>query len=343
LDSAAIEWLSFCTPPFAPPAGVCPCPSGFRDSVASIREAYDAQLLAALRAALQLMEAPPGAAKGAPGGGVTSPLARYGSSLGGLGRGPAGGTGPALDEERAAVLQPYLQEQCLGAVMGLAAALEAQLAALPAPAPGPTGAPAVEQALLVGRLCSALSGASEALPAVLGPPAAWAAAATAAAGGTPARPAVRADPSAAAAGAGAVAPLARVGARLSGIAAAAYGTWARWAAGCIAADLAAAYCNDPARTCYAAPLSWVETVVSVGRGSGGNGDDGYGLAPSGGGGAMEDDMRFPLPAAPSPAMLSALMAACWVSGAARAAVCCERTRDSCSLRSAAGLPCGVHI
>jgi hypothetical protein len=290
--------------------------SGFRDRVPAIREAFDAQLLDALRAALQLMESPADAGAalgpGAPGG-VASPLARYGSAAAPLGRGLslAAAGGPAPDAERAAALRPYLQEQCLEAVMGLAADLEQRLAALPAPAPGAAGAPTVEQALLVGRLCSALAGGSEALPVLLGPPATWTAAAGGGAAAGAGRPSARPDAAAVAAAATAAdagGPLGRVAARLSGIAAAAYASWARWAAACIAADVAAAYAADSALMSASAPLSWVDTVVAVG--GGGGTDGGYGLAADGG--ALEEDMRFPLPAAPSTAMLSALMAACWV-------------------------------
>jgi hypothetical protein len=57
---------------------------------------------------------------------------------------------------RAAVLEPYVQQQCAAAAAAIAATLEARLAALPAARPGQPGAAVVEQALLLGMALGTL-------------------------------------------------------------------------------------------------------------------------------------------------------------------------------------------
>lgn len=61
-------------------------------------------------------------------------------------------------------------------VAGVASALRRRLDAIGAITPGPAGAPAAEQALLLGRLCTGLASESRFLPLLLGPPEAWKAA-----------------------------------------------------------------------------------------------------------------------------------------------------------------------
>ncbi|GBF88246.1 conserved oligomeric golgi complex subunit 1-like [Raphidocelis subcapitata] len=281
--------------------------AGFRDSIFPIRERFDELLFEALRATLQLMRPPDGgAAAGAAAAGPPATRARVSGAA----------AAPAADAERAAALTPHLQEGCLAAALALAASLEARLRALPAPAQGAAGAPAVEQALLIGRLCSELAARSAALPAALGPPASWAAEAAAAAAAGAAGPsssAAAAPPPPRPAAAGEA--LSRVAARLRGIAVDAYRSWAAWAARCIASELSESYRTDSALSATAPPLSWAETVVSLGGGGGGDGGLFGLLSPGGGGGGgpggEDEAVRFWLPAGTSPDMLSALMAACW--------------------------------
>jgi hypothetical protein len=318
----------------------CPhrAPTGFRYSVPAICERVDDLLFGALTAAQHLMQPPaapaaatkPQHARGGSGpaaAAATAAAAAAALSRGGgaawsapraAGQPPPGAAAAAaaaVDPQRAAALRPFVQEQCLDMMQRLASGLEERLASLPPPAPGAPGAAAVEQALLIGRLCSALASGGAALPVALGPPAAWAGAA----GGGGAARAAAAAAAVAAAAADAGAPLEVVTGRLRRLAAAAYAAWARWAADCIASELSASLDADAALSASSAPLCWVDTVVPVGGGSAGATDAdalGFGLGLGGGGAAagaagLEEDMRFPLPAAPSAAALSALMAACW--------------------------------
>jgi hypothetical protein len=89
--------------------------------------------------------------------------------------------------------------------------------------------------------------------------------------------------------------------RFKGIAVSAYQAWARWAAGSLAARLAAAVAADELLSTNTVPLSWSETLIA---GEPDTGLSGLGLGDA----AM--DMRFSLPACPSAAVLGFLMAAC---------------------------------
>jgi hypothetical protein len=81
-----------------------------------------------------------------------------------------------------------------------------------------------------------------------------------------------------------------------------YVTWAAWAAQGLIGDMGALLAEDPVLRSTAVPLSWVETKVGGGDGVTGGLDAGD-----------DEAIRFSLPAAASPAVLTCLMQACWVS------------------------------
>ncbi len=122
--------------------------------------------------------------------------------------------------------------------------------------------------VLLGRLASALATDSKYLPVMLGPPEGWkpatTAAAVAAAAGGAAIGAALGGPGRAGAGRfGAGARGAAANARLAGVlerlraaAAAAYRSWAAWAAGSLAAELRALLLADDLLTSNVVPLSW---------------------------------------------------------------------------------------
>lgn len=68
---------------------------------------------------------------------------------------------------------PLLQAHCLNCTDRPSFWLQARLAGLDASAAGVAGAAAAEQALLVGRLCTALAWDSRYLGVLLGPPEHW--------------------------------------------------------------------------------------------------------------------------------------------------------------------------
>ncbi|GFR44388.1 hypothetical protein Agub_g5608 [Astrephomene gubernaculifera] len=213
-----------------------------------------------------------------------------------------------MQGSRAAELEPFVQSKCMELVAGIAAMLQSRLQRLGSPRAGPSGAPTAEQVVLLGRLASALAADSRYLPVVLGAPEGWKAAvagggpahAGSAAGGGSARALGRTGPGAAGrVGAGAAAANARlcgVLEQLRSAAVCAYRCWAGWAAGSLAGELRALLLADELLTTNTVPLSWQETVI---RSEADNA-----LA------EPVEDMRFSLPASPSPAVLLLLSAAC---------------------------------
>ncbi|KAK9841813.1 hypothetical protein WJX81_004723 [Elliptochloris bilobata] len=205
--------------------------------------------------------------------------------------------GPPAPGSRAAALAAYVQDQAAVAAEGLARALEARLAALPpadpARIPGVPGAAAAEQALLIGRLATILGGPDTALRDVLGPPEAWraaqdrapqegGAAAVRISGGRPAAPAPAAG-----------ANFQALQEQFRRVALRAHGAWAAWAARALGGQLGEALRSDAALMSPHPLRGWEETVVAQEDELGGEGEE----------------MRFALPAAPSPAALLFLLAA----------------------------------
>lgn len=349
-------------------------PAAFRSEVSSIKQLFDARLHAALQAVLLLTGSPvdeQDAAAAAAGGisrsttatatSLTAAAARTGSLPTGMAR--AGSIAPAAaatafsnsssspvgaaaacaaaGKARSAELQQYAQQQCVELMQKLAGQLQQQLQQLPAAAQGAAGAPVVEQVLLLARLCHALATGSTMLPALLGPPEAWPAAAkagpdAAAAGSGSSSNALPASiaqgmsalgPAAAAllrmhhpslmgqqggssaAAAAAASQLAALQQQLHGIACSGYSTWAAWVASSLSAALLAALKADELLHSSTAPLSWIETCVTA---------DGSSSAAASlldplegdGGGAGGGDMRFSLPGCPSSALLQMLSLAC---------------------------------
>jgi hypothetical protein len=253
----------------------------------------------------------------------------------------------AAGKARSAELQQYAQQQCVELMQKLAGQLQQQLQQLPAAPAGAAGAPVVEQVLLLARLCHAFGTDSTMLPALLGPPEAWPAAAkagpdaTAAASGSSSNtlPASIAQgmsalgPAAAAllrmhhpslmgqagsggaAAAAAASQLAALQQQLHAIACSGYSTWAAWVASSLSAALLAALKADELLHSSSAPLSWIETCVTA-DGHGGTDAAAELLDPleSDGGAAVgAGDMRFALPGCPSSALLQMLSLACSVS------------------------------
>lgn len=239
------------------------------------------------------------------------------SSSGMLGSGQQRAAGGAETAgSRAVVLEPFVQDRCAEAAAGIAATLDAQLLALSAQQAGAIGsedagavyAPTATQALILGRVALGLASRSGMLPFVLGSPDHWRCAvqggssgAETATGSTSFGPQL---PS----GAAPVpsARFERLQLRLHDVGLHAYGLWADWASAGLAAALANNLATDPTLAADAPLRSWEETVVGDGSGVDdvaaaleGTADGGSGL-----------EMRFQLPAAPSPAAIQLALAAC---------------------------------
>ncbi|KXZ49014.1 hypothetical protein GPECTOR_23g103 [Gonium pectorale] len=206
-----------------------------------------------------------------------------------------------MQGSRSAELEPFVQARCMELVTSIASKLQARLDALGTPREGPEGAQAAEQLVLLGRLASALAADSRYLPVVLGPPEAWKAAASASVApgaglgsGAPGRPTGRGTT--ARGGAAASARLSSVLEKLRSAAVAAYRKWAAWAAVSLGNELGALLLADDLLNIATVPLSWQETVIAS--------EAENALA------EPMADMRFSLPASPSPSVLLLLAAAC---------------------------------
>ncbi|KAG2492230.1 hypothetical protein HYH03_009474 [Edaphochlamys debaryana] len=282
----------------------------YRQQVAAIQRRFDDDLRAILQAALLLVGTAD--ANGLPPGVHSTPVSASPSTAS-LSRAASDAQAPHhhhprhhsslhssaaairrdMQGSRAAELEPFVQAKCVELVTSIAAMLQARLEALGAPREGPSGSAAAEQLCLLGRLASALAADSRCLPVVLGPPDAWKAAVTGgAASHVPSRPAGRH----AGRGAAANARLAGVLEKLRGAAVAAYRGWATWAAVSLASELRALVLSDELLCSNVVPLSWQETVITS--------EAENALA------EPVADMRFSLPASPSPSVLLLLAAAC---------------------------------
>ncbi|KAL4423803.1 hypothetical protein ABPG75_001104 [Micractinium tetrahymenae] len=277
---------------------------------------FDQQLSKVLAAALDACGGAGGGQQGAAGAATTGPA---GAAAGGQQR----GSGLAeTGASRALVLEPFVQDRCAEAAEGIAASLDARLLALPARQAGSSGAadalagyaPTATQALILGRVALGLASRSGLLPLVLGSPEQWRAAVQGSSGalmgaeaaaGLPGRTAgmlgARLQPAAAPAPS---ARFERLQQRLHSVGLQAYGVWADWASAGLADSLAAGLAADSTLAADAPLRSWEETVI------GGGGSGGEDLAAAGLDAPAGLDMRFQLPAAPSPAAVEAALAAC---------------------------------
>ncbi|EFN52303.1 hypothetical protein CHLNCDRAFT_139073 [Chlorella variabilis] len=222
-------------------------------------------------------------------------------------RRPSGPTEAAAS--RALVLEPFVQDRCAEAAEGIAASLDARLLALPHPEAAGCGdarySPIATQALLLGRVALGLASRSSMLPVVLGPPDQWRASVI---GGADAEAAGRRPllgPRLPAGAPAAPAPSARyerLQQRLHSVGLQGYGKWASWASVGLASALVAGLSADHTLAADVPLRSWDETVI------GGAGKDELALEAEPAGSGLE--MRFQLPAAPSPAAVLLALAAC---------------------------------
>lgn len=345
----------------------------------SLLQLFDTQLHAALTAVLLLTAAPAAAAGGRQQqhmqhGRISSPLHPT-SSNASLLRGLSGATPrpsssgspmaaaavpaspsaaaaaaavAASGRQRASELEAFAQQHCLQKVQQLATRLQQQLAALPTPPPGVQGAAIVEQVLLLARLCSVLGSQSCMLPAVLGAPDAWAAAAAAGPHVGPAGSGSGSShssslPASLAQGVSALGPAAAALLRmhhpglsggqaaggvalsgaavlllplqqeLHGIACSGYAAWASWVGRSLAAEVAAVLARDELLYSDRTPLAWTETKLSAEAAGADAAAAGLLDLLDDAGAAAGGDMCFALPACPSAAVLQVLSRACWVS------------------------------
>lgn len=272
----------------------------------------------------------------------------------------------AAGRARAADLEQHMQQQCVGLAEQLAKQLEQQLQQLQEQEQ-PTGANAIEQILLIARLCSAVATNSNMLPVLLGASDTWPAAARAgpsfaSGSGSSPLPASIAQgisglgPAAAAllrmhhpellqqsasAPSAAAAQLISIQHQLHGIACAGYAQWAKWVASSLSGGLLAALSSDEMLHSDVMPCSWAETTVATGGGE---------AAAAGGSllDSLEDaaaagDMKFHLPAVPSAAVLQMLDWACWVGEDVAHMYNCSSLYCMLLRSAAAGLACHILV
>lgn len=210
--------------------------------------------------------------------------------------------------------------RCAEAAEGIAAALDARLLALPARKASDGDALAsyastATQALILGRAALGLASRSSLLPLVLGSPDQWRAAVQgSSSGGLAGAEAAAGLPGKAAGPLGARLPSAappvpsarfeRLQQRLHNVGLQAYGVWADWASAGLAGSLVAGLAADSTLAADVPLRCWEETVVGGGGGAGEDAAAAEQDAPAG------LEMRFQLPAAPSPAAVEAALAAC---------------------------------
>ncbi|KAL3140348.1 hypothetical protein ABBQ38_004612 [Trebouxia sp. C0009 RCD-2024] len=194
---------------------------------------------------------------------------------------------------RAGELQPFIQEQCFEAVQAMAEQLQAALQQLGQPAMDLQGAHLVEQALLLGRLSRIVGSNNPALGLILGPPEGWGRpeGVTLAAQRALRPSALEHKSSVKSHGAALHQDLQQ---KLRDVTMSAYEVWAGWVGRGLCMQLQAALQSDAALTSSTPLQAWEETIIAQ--------EDGM---EEGGG-----EMRFRLPAAPSPGPLMFLLAAC---------------------------------
>ena len=213
-----------------------------------------------------------------------------------------------------------LTRRCAEAAEGIAAALDARVLALPRHQPGSDEAaaadyaPTATQALILGRIALGLASRSNMLPLVLGSPDQWR---TALHGSSSSSSSMDASdrraalgarlPGASGAARAAVLPsprCERLQQRLHSIGLHAYGAWAGWASEGLSAAFIAGLAVDQTLSAAVPLRAWEETVVSgIPPGSPEKTADEVSAGVVG-------EMRFQLPATPSPAAVQLALAAC---------------------------------
>lgn len=273
--------------------GVVVDPCWWLTRAESLLKAVDSNLDAALSAALAVTEAGTGTSSPSdvPGSRTTLPSTKRAMSAG--------------PSSRAVMLQPFVQETCSAAVDAVAAALSAAAASLPPSRISNSNANGEETssdfasaacaALFVGRVSQGLAERSAPLKLLLGPPAAWAAARTSRAQLHPLQRLQSVTATAAAAlRSSEVAPrLDAAQRRLHSIAIDAYTRWATWAARGLAKQLVIQAAADGALASDAPLRGWEEAILP-----GGTADSNTG------------DVKFMLPALPSPTAMATALGAC---------------------------------
>ena len=210
---------------------------------------------------------------------------------------------------RAVVLQPYVQETCSAAVESMAAALAAATASLAAEEEGATSpgsfGPAACAALFIGRVAQGLAERSAPLRLLLGPPSEWgrgiglllpirAGGSSGSAGaGFRSRRTASNEAESATAAATSSPRLEAAQRRLSTIATDAYSLWAIWASRGLAEQFIMQSAGDRTLSSDTPLRGWEEALLLGGGGGGGGGD-----------------VKFLLPASPSPAAMNAAMGVC---------------------------------
>lgn len=193
--------------------------------------------------------------------------------------------------ERALAVQPFTQEKCSKAAEDVAAALAAAVAALPRETTSEgEQSRSVGVALIVGRVAAGLAERSIPLPVLLGPPSAWASSRQAPQPGARTLGATAAT-LASTTGADVSPRLAAAQQWLMGVAADAYNTWACWAGHGLAQRLVAQLAADGALGANAPLRGWEDAVIEAPEEAGGQ-------------------VKFSLPATPSPAAMDAALGAC---------------------------------
>jgi hypothetical protein len=259
----------------------------------SLLQAIDSNLDAALSAALAVTEAGAGA-----GGSASVSAATSREMLGSSASVASSSVGPS---PRAVMLQPFVQETCSAAVDAVAAALAAAAASFDTAAAKENSDfdSAACAALFVGRVAQGLAERSAPLRLLLGPPAAWAAARTARARAQPLQRMPSATATAAAAAALRsleVAPrLDAAQRRLHSIAIGSYTRWAIWASRGLAEQLVIQAAADGALASDAPLRGWEEAILP------GGGDSST---------TTSGDVKFMLPALPSPTAMATALGAC---------------------------------
>eukprot|EP00798_Chlamydomonas_sp_ICE-L_P025620 gene25620-11274_t len=285
----ASPWADPSGVPRLPSIGVTASDTGFRQQIQTIRLNFDQELHDVLKSVVVLLES-------------TDPSRSKGNVS------SAGRQAHDSSASRAGELEPYVHQCCSDLTASIAAELATKLEAVGAPAAGLQGAPAAEQVLLIGRLCSALASDSRQLSIMLGPPEVWKQHAQAA--GPAATATMPTGRQAGRAGSArqpvASSRLSQAMERFRATAIASYSLWSKWTAACLSQHLRLSLCREDILTASTAPPSWQENVILSSSMAGG----GAGYDADGGLADPMADMRFSLPACTSSPLMSYLSAAC---------------------------------
>lgn len=199
---------------------------------------------------------------------------------------------------RASELEPFVQQKCTDLVLQLSNKLQEKLSLLGEVPYNTNGARIAEQALIIGRLASALAVESKYLPVVMGPPENWRGLRGLHTPTLSRLPSLRMIGSAKLKIGQSNTRLVGMMEQLQGTAVGAYRMWSMWASVILAADLQRDIIQADVLRGSTPPLSWVETVVTSESNVDNTLDE------------ILQDMRFSLPACPSTFVLSCLSRAC---------------------------------